>query len=77
MKTILATACTAALALGFAVPAGAFESSGSDAVRADIGATVLIAPAEYDRKGRKKPRIPGGSGCDDPEDLIEHPECAG
>ena len=27
--------------------------------------------------GRDKPRVPGGSGCDDPEDLIEHPECAG
>lgn len=25
--------------------------------------------------GRGKPRVPGGSGCDDPEDLIEHPEC--
>jgi hypothetical protein len=24
---------------------------------------------------RRKPRIPGGSGCDDPRDLIEHPEC--
>ncbi|MDP8917648.1 MAG: hypothetical protein M3O00_02020 [Pseudomonadota bacterium] len=22
-----------------------------------------------------RPRIPGGSGCDDPGDLIEHPEC--
>lgn len=27
--------------------------------------------------GRRKPRVPGGSGCDDPEDVIEHPECAG
>lgn len=27
--------------------------------------------------GRGKPRVPGGSGCDDPEDIIEHPECAG
>ena len=27
--------------------------------------------------GRGKPRVPGGSGCDDPEDVIEHPECAG
>jgi hypothetical protein len=26
--------------------------------------------------GRSKPRIPGGSGCDDPEDLLEHPECS-
>ncbi|MEQ1773962.1 MAG: hypothetical protein ABL891_09285, partial [Burkholderiales bacterium] len=25
--------------------------------------------------GRGKPRVPGGSGCDDPRDLIEHPEC--
>ena len=25
--------------------------------------------------GRDKPRIPGGSGCDDPHDIIEHPEC--
>jgi hypothetical protein len=24
---------------------------------------------------RRKPRVPGGSGCDDPRDLIEHPEC--
>ena len=22
-----------------------------------------------------RPRIPGGSGCDDPGDIIEHPEC--
>lgn len=22
-----------------------------------------------------RPRIPGGSGCDDPHDIIEHPEC--
>jgi hypothetical protein len=24
---------------------------------------------------RRKARVPGGSGCDDPRDLIEHPEC--
>lgn len=24
---------------------------------------------------RRKPRVPGGSGCDDPGDLIEHPQC--
>jgi hypothetical protein len=27
--------------------------------------------------GRDKPRIPGGSGCDDPGDVAEHPECSG
>lgn len=25
--------------------------------------------------GRDRPRIPGGSGCDDPGDVIEHAEC--
>ncbi len=24
---------------------------------------------------RRKPRVPGGSGCDDPDDIAEHPEC--
>ena len=24
---------------------------------------------------RRKPRVKGGSGCDDPGDIIEHPEC--
>lgn len=27
--------------------------------------------------GRSRPRVPGGSGCDDPGDLLEHPECRG
>ena len=26
--------------------------------------------------GRKRPRVPGGSGCDDPGDILEHPECS-
>ncbi len=25
---------------------------------------------------RRKPRIPGGSGCDSPRDVREHPECS-
>lgn len=27
--------------------------------------------------GRSRPRVPGGSGCDDPGDIREHPECSG
>lgn len=34
---------------------------------ADAGSTAVAE--------RRKPRVPGGSGCDDPEDIIEHPEC--
>ena len=37
-------------------------------------------PSSRDRNddgpsGRDRPRIPGGSGCDDPGDVIEHAEC--
>jgi len=35
---------------------------------------AAMLDAEFDK--RRKKRIPGGSGCDDPEDIIEHPECA-
>lgn len=24
---------------------------------------------------KRKPRVPGGSGCDTPKDIAEHPEC--
>ncbi len=26
-------------------------------------------------EARRRPRVPGGSGCDDPDDIREHPEC--
>jgi hypothetical protein len=38
-----------------------------DGIHAQSKAPITIA--------RNKPRVPGGSGCDDPRDLIEHPEC--
>jgi hypothetical protein len=28
------------------------------------------------KSGRRKPRVPGGSGCDSAHDLVEHPECS-
>jgi hypothetical protein len=34
--------------------------------------SALNAPITLDRS---KPRVKGGSGCDDPRDKIEHPEC--
>jgi hypothetical protein len=38
------------------------------------GTQANTFPAD-DLLARNKPRVPGGSGCDDPDDLIEHPEC--
>jgi hypothetical protein len=26
-------------------------------------------------RGGRRPRVPGGSGCDDLGDIVEHPEC--
>jgi hypothetical protein len=31
----------------------------------------------YQQDARRKKRVPGGSGCDDPEDYAEHAECRG
>jgi hypothetical protein len=42
-------------------------SAKSDGLWSFDGSTVLIE--------RRRPRVPGGSGCDDPQDIIEHPEC--
>lgn len=46
------------------------------------GAAGSIAPGLWDSDPRgqstaerRKPRIPGGSGCDSPRDRIRHPEC--
>lgn len=39
----------------------------TDGMWSDAGSTILVE--------RRKPRVPGGSGCDDPRDIIEHPEC--
>ena len=66
MQKLLLTATLAALALSAVAPAqalnfstGLFDASMIDSV---------------DRRGRR-PRVPGGSGCDSPRDIIEHPEC--
>lgn len=35
---------------------------------------IEVRSGEHD-VSRRKPRIPGGSGCDSPHDWIEHSEC--
>jgi hypothetical protein len=41
----------------------------------DTGVSAKSTIAGDMEAKRRKPRVPGGSGCDDPRDLIEHPEC--
>ena len=75
MKQLLATACAAAIVLsGAAFAAPVNGQDGFTVATSDTGVSIIN---ELDRKGRKKKRVPGGSGCDDPGDIIEHPECAG
>lgn len=67
MKTLILTTLMAAVSFTFAMPLQAAAPSGS-AVLADDA-------SQGDVEKRRKPRVPGGSGCDDPGDIIEHPEC--
>lgn len=67
---------------GFATDmAAAVDGTGYDEARRGRGSDDAKGPRERKGKkgksgsGRDKPRIPGGSGCDDPGDLVEHPEC--
>jgi hypothetical protein len=65
-------ACGAAMAIS--TSPGALQAS-SAVVRDAAQGTQSIPLTVDDQLARRKPRVPGGSGCDDPDDLIEHPEC--
>ena len=65
MKTLLLTTTLASIILGAALPVAAMSTASGL-----FDATVTMA--DHDRR---KPRVPGGSGCDDPGDIKEHPEC--
>ena len=74
MKTVLFTATVALMSLTSLTPALAAPYFN------DLTIGIDSTQGDFDRRGRggrSKPRIPGGSGCDDPRDIIEHPECRG
>jgi hypothetical protein len=65
MKKLLLTATLAAITLGAVAP-----------VQAMTAATGLFNASVLDGQvDKRRPRVPGGSGCDTPRDLIQHPEC--
>lgn len=66
-KTLLASA-----AIIFALSTTAFASAPVEEVKNGFKSTTEYNDLEAKRR---KPRVPGGSGCDDPEDIAEHPEC--
>jgi hypothetical protein len=63
MKTVFSL-LIAALVAAVVAPATSFAA-----------AKQSITTAPVTTIDRDKPRVPGGSGCDDPDDIIEHPEC--
>jgi len=46
-----------------------------DGNRGDHGVDDANTDDNLSGSGRDKPRIPGGSGCDDPGDVLEHADC--
>ena len=62
------------LALGSMGTSTFAKESGTDTTRLLAKAATTSAAAD-DVLARSKPRVRGGSGCDDPQDVIEHPEC--
>ncbi len=68
MKTL--TLATALALVSVSLSAPAFSAEGS-AFRSFDGNGIHQTVEK-----RRKKRIPGGSGCDDPRDIIEHPECS-
>ena len=65
MQKLILTASTAALVLSMIAPVAAMPLMKS-------GLMAERAVTEIDRR---RPRVPGGSGCDTPRDIRQHPEC--
>ena len=66
MKTALISALSFAIGLAAVLPAAA--STGS-------AAAIVKVWSDGDLDKRRKPRVPGGSGCDSPGDIREHASC--
>lgn len=79
MKTLLSLTIAALVLAGAAAPVLAADLSatpgGAPVWAADLLPGDGFAADDVERRGRKRPRVPGGSGCDDPGDILEHPEC--
>ena len=87
MRAYLSTAVTI---FGMSIPLSASSEIGqADFISYDRQTSTNLVlqeetPVEIARRGRgrngkggRRPRVPGGSGCDDLGDIIEHPECRG
>jgi hypothetical protein len=67
MKTMIASA-----AVLFALSTASFATAPAQESAAGYGSKSTTIDMEAKRR---KPRVPGGSGCDSARDKLEHPEC--
>ena len=65
MQKLILTASTAALVLSMIAPVAAMP----------LVKSGLMSDSAVTEIDRRRPRVPGGSGCDSPRDIREHPEC--
>jgi hypothetical protein len=72
--TKISLAFVTVLALGSIGTSAFAKGSTSDDARLLAKAPTVSTTAD-DVLSRSKPRVPGGSGCDTPQDRAEHPEC--
>jgi hypothetical protein len=73
--TQISLALVTVMALGSFTTSSLAKEASSDATRFLAQKATVTTLADEDVQARRKPRVRGGSGCDDPEDVIEHPEC--
>jgi hypothetical protein len=73
MEVIMTKTIFAALALVIASTGYVSASTGPQFEEP----TFKSSQDNYQQDARRKKRVPGGSGCDDPGDYAEHAECRG
>jgi hypothetical protein len=73
--TTTSLAFVTVMALGSIATSAFAKASTADESRLLAKSPIVSTTTADDELARRKPRVRGGSGCDDPQDVIEHPEC--
>ena len=68
MKTTLIAVLAVLSLISAVAPVAAFDLGYA-------GSSIVAGPGFDLIVERRKPRVPGGSGCNTPRDVREHPEC--
>jgi hypothetical protein len=72
MSKIVIGSALSAFILVTSIPVAGFASVGPTGWEP---ASQSVISGTWTEEARRKPRVPGGSGCDTPRDIREHREC--